>query len=148
MGFELIDHKDAVFEKMSCHVLREALEPKFQGSKNLHEMLPRDIDFYVMLSSICGLIGSRGQANYAAGNTYQDALAHFRRSKGLPATSLNLGNVQSIGYLAENLDRLKINPSVFTVLDGVREDQLLRAIEQVINPKTVECSFTDKLPLA
>jgi acyl carrier protein len=57
-----------------------------------------------MLSSLAGIIGSVSQANYAAGNTYQDALAHYRRSKGLPALSINLGIIRGLGYVAEHKD--------------------------------------------
>jgi hypothetical protein len=57
-----------------------------------------------MLSSLAGIIGSVSQANYAAGNTYQDALSHYRRSKGLPALSINLGIIGGLGYVAEHKD--------------------------------------------
>lgn len=68
----------------------------------MHELLPKDLDFFVMLSSLAGIIGAISQANYAAGNTYQDQLAYYRRSKGLPAVSLNLGAIEGTGYVAEN----------------------------------------------
>ncbi|KAL9616846.1 MAG: hypothetical protein Q9160_008302 [Pyrenula sp. 1 TL-2023] len=42
--------------------------------------------------------GTHGQANYAAGNAYQDALAQYLVSKGERAVALDLGNFQSIGH--------------------------------------------------
>ena len=62
-----------------------ALRPKLKATRNLHELLPADLDFFVCLSSIAGIIGSRGQANYNAGNSYQDALMHHRAASGLAA---------------------------------------------------------------
>lgn len=79
-----------------------ATKPKIQGSWNLHKVLPKDLDFFVMLSSVSGIIGNQGQANYAAGNTFQDALAHFRHRQGLRATALDLGAVRDIGHITEN----------------------------------------------
>lgn len=80
----------------------ESLKPKVQGSWNLHATLPRGMDFFILLSSASGVFGNPGQSNYAAGNTYQDELAHYRRSQGENATSLDLGLVLSEGVVAEN----------------------------------------------
>jgi hypothetical protein len=74
------------------------------GTWNLHELLPTDLDFFVVLSSLAGIIGSVSQANYAAGNTFQDALAHYRQKKGLAAQSLDLGVMMGIGYVEEHRD--------------------------------------------
>src|SRR3954454_5754004 len=74
---------------------------KIEGSWNLHEVLPKDMEFFILLSSASGIIGNTGQANYAAGCTYQDQLAHFRRRQGLAATSIDLGAVLGVGYIAE-----------------------------------------------
>jgi acyl carrier protein len=63
-----------------------------RGTWNLHlhtRALP--LDFFVCYSSAASLVGSPGQANYAAGNACMDAIAHHRRALGLPATSINWG---------------------------------------------------------
>ena len=54
-----------------------------------------------MLSSISAVIGNRGQAAYAAANSFLDDFAHYRASQGLPGTSINLGVVKEIGHVAE-----------------------------------------------
>ncbi len=60
------------------------------------------MDFFICLSSIAGIIGSGGQANYAAGNTYMDALAHYRIAHGEKAVSLDLGWMKAEGVVARN----------------------------------------------
>lgn len=58
-----------------------------------------------MLSSIAGVIGSAGQSNYAAGNTFQDALARHRRAQGEHGIALDLAAISGVGAVAErNLD--------------------------------------------
>lgn len=69
-----------------------AMAPKLMGSWNLHAAtaaLP--LDFFVLFSSAASALGSPGQGNYAAGNEFMDALAHYRRARGLPALSINWG---------------------------------------------------------
>ena len=96
----LIFFKDGLFETMSYHEWGSALRPKIQGSWNLHALLPKKMDFFVLLSSVSGIIGQRGQANYAAGNTYIDALAYHRIFHGEKAVSLDLGAMVSDRYLS------------------------------------------------
>ena len=88
-----------------------ALRPKVQGTWNLHNQLSRkDLDFFVMLSSVVGVAGNPSQANYGAAGTFLDAIAAFRKANGLPAVSLDFGMIQSVGYVAENdavAERLK-----------------------------------------
>lgn len=93
--------RDAIFDNFTFENWQTNLRPKVQGSWNLHKQLPRDMDFFVMLSSIVGLIGHRSQAGYAAGNTYQDALAYHRRACGLPAVSIDLGAMADVGTITE-----------------------------------------------
>ncbi|KAF2004140.1 polyketide synthase-like protein [Amniculicola lignicola CBS 123094] len=94
--------RDGSFEKMTDEDWHAALQPKFHGSWNLHTLLPPKMDFFIMLASQAGIAGSFGQANYAAGNTYQDALARHRVRHGEKAISIDLGTVGSVGYVAEN----------------------------------------------
>lgn len=89
--------QDAIFENMSYEDWVTATKPKIQGSWNLHELMPKNLDFFVFLSSCAGIIGARGQANYNAGNGFQDALAQHRRSKGLAGVSLDLGPILGAG---------------------------------------------------
>ncbi|KAK3304979.1 KR domain-containing protein [Chaetomium strumarium] len=100
---------DSVFDNMTHDQWRHATRPKMHGSWLLHQLLlphengnenERGLDFFVMLSSIAGVVGNRGQANYAAGNTYQDALAQYRRRRGLPAVAVDLGLMLGIGLIA------------------------------------------------
>ncbi|EGX51809.1 hypothetical protein AOL_s00043g828 [Orbilia oligospora ATCC 24927] len=102
--------RSALFSNMTHSEWSEALAPKASGSWNLHALLPEDMDFFILLSSIQGLMGPRTQGNYAAGNTYKDALAQYRISRGLKAVSLQLGLMDSDGYMAaaENEDEKRM----------------------------------------
>ncbi|KAM5486920.1 Type I Iterative PKS [Microsporum audouinii] len=96
--------KDAIFANMSLDDYYTAVKPKVQGSWNLHAILPKNLDFFILLSSGSGIVGKGGQSNYCIGNTYQDALARYRVSHGLKATALDLGIILSVGYAAEKAD--------------------------------------------
>ncbi|EXJ91415.1 hypothetical protein A1O1_04527 [Capronia coronata CBS 617.96] len=89
---------DSIFENMTFEKWKVATQPKIKGTWNLHDCLPKDLDFFIVLSSMSGIIGNAGQANYAAGNTYEDALAHYRRGQSLAATTLNVGLVTDASH--------------------------------------------------
>ena len=93
--------KDMTYGNMSYEAWRTASRVKTIGTMNLHETLPPDLDFFILLSSAAGIIGNRGQANYAAGNTFQDALAWHRAcSPRFPqAISLDLGPIIGAGMV-------------------------------------------------
>lgn len=93
---------------MSLEEWNDALRPKVDASWNLHHALGNDLDFFVLLSSTMGIIGNKEQSNYAAGNTFQDSLARYRLSQGLPAVSLDLPAIEDVGFVAETPELLEI----------------------------------------
>jgi hypothetical protein len=82
---------------MSPEESRDAVRPKVNGSWNLHHLLPTALDFFVMLFSHVGIRGLGGQANYAAGCTYQDGLARYQTARGEKAITLDLGPILLVG---------------------------------------------------
>ncbi len=74
----LINTQDVLFNDMTFDDWQAGVTCKTVGSLNLHRMLPSGMDFFILLSSASALIGLRGQANYNAGNTYEDAFARWR----------------------------------------------------------------------
>ncbi|KAH8164718.1 hypothetical protein CIB48_g3560 [Xylaria polymorpha] len=118
---------DVLFHKMTFEQWVTATRPKIQGSWNLHELLPHDLDFFIQLSSLAGIIGSISQANYSAGNTFQDALAQYRHAKGLPASSIDLGLMKDIGYAEEHKD-IAANKSSLK-LTSVGKDEFLHILK-------------------
>ncbi|KAF2106034.1 hypothetical protein BDV96DRAFT_607692 [Lophiotrema nucula] len=125
--------QDALFHSMSHSDWKSAMDPKIRGSWNLHTLLSNDLDFFVMLSSISGMIGSSGQSNYAAGNTYQDALAAFRVSQGQKAVSLNLGIMKDEGYLVNHSDTVEQLMRMKKLVEIPQED-LFAILEYYCNP--------------
>lgn len=81
---------------------RKVLEPKVDGAWNLH-LLTKDqpLDFFVTFSSVSSLLGSPGQANYAAANAFLDALAHYRHRQDRPSLSINWGPWANSGMAAK-----------------------------------------------
>ncbi|NKB76041.1 MAG: SDR family NAD(P)-dependent oxidoreductase [Gammaproteobacteria bacterium] len=76
--------------------------PKVHGSWYLHEMSQAlELDFFVLFSSVASLLSPPYQANHSAANAFLDTLAHFRQSRGLPATTINWGIWSEVGSAAE-----------------------------------------------
>jgi len=77
---------------LTPETLAATLRPKVWGAWHLHALTAdAPLDFFVLFSSIASVWGGKGQAHYAAANHFLDALAEYRRARGLPALTLNWG---------------------------------------------------------
>ncbi|KAK7976515.1 glycoside hydrolase [Apiospora arundinis] len=111
--------RDVMFEHMTFEDYNTVVRSKVAGAWNLHQALgEQQLDFFILLSSVAGIIGNRGQAAYAGANTFLDALARHRRRNGLAATSLALAAVADVGYLAAGSDGAERTAEVLKSLGG------------------------------
>ena len=98
--------QDTVFSNMTHSDWLKPVQPKVQGTQNLHTLSLEpssplsNLAFFITLSSLTGIGGSPSQANYTAGNSFQDALMAHRHAAGQPGVSINLGAIQDVGIVA------------------------------------------------
>ncbi|MCQ4043210.1 type I polyketide synthase [Streptantibioticus rubrisoli] len=83
---------DGVIDSLTGERIDRVLRPKVDAAWHLHELTrDRELSAFVLFSSVGGLFGGAGQGNYAAANTFLDALAEYRNAQGLTASSLAWG---------------------------------------------------------
>jgi hypothetical protein len=103
---------DGAFTALDPPRVDRVFEPKVDAAIHLHQLLP-SLELLVLFSSVSGVMGAAGQANYAAANTFLDALAAHRTQRGLPTLSLAWGlwEPSTIGMTAgltkNDLDRIR-----------------------------------------
>jgi epothilone polyketide synthase D len=88
---------------------------KVHGAWNLHQALLAEnvvVDFFVMYSSVSGVIGNAGQSNYAAANLFLDGLATLRQNMGLAALSVNWGPWGEVGMAS------RMDPAMIKMMGG------------------------------
>jgi len=130
--------RDNTFDKLAIDDWRDCTLPKLQGSWNLHLALPSGMDFFILMSSACGVFGNAGQGSYAAGNTYLDALARYRTARGEKTVALDLGILLGEGYVAEN-EQVMTRLLRMNLLAPMSLDKLFAMFDYYCNP---DCQFT------
>jgi len=100
--------EDAALGQQTSAGLLRVMAPKVLGSWNLHEAATGlALDHFVLFSSAASMLGSAGQANYAAANAFMDGLAMMRHARGLPAVSICWGPWEGAGMAAALDPRLR-----------------------------------------
>jgi polyketide synthase 12 len=96
---------DAVLTSLTPDRVDAVLRAKVDAAWNLHELSQdSNVSAFVVFSSMAGLVGSSGQASYAAANSFLDGLAAHRRAHGLPAISLGWGLWEQASEMTGGLD--------------------------------------------
>ncbi|MBI2374776.1 MAG: SDR family NAD(P)-dependent oxidoreductase [Deltaproteobacteria bacterium] len=92
---------DGTVLQQSWEKFARVMAPKVWGAWHLHEETrTMELESFVLYSSMASVIGSSGQSNHSAANSFLDALAFARRAEGLPATSMNWGPWSEVGAAA------------------------------------------------
>jgi polyketide synthase 7 len=104
---------DGLISSLTPERVDAVLRAKVDGAWNLHELTrDRDLSAFVVFSSMAGIVGTPGQANYAAANSFLDGLVAYRRSHGLPGLSLAWGLWEQASAMTAHLgDRDKARMS-------------------------------------
>ncbi|NYI95216.1 NAD(P)-dependent dehydrogenase (short-subunit alcohol dehydrogenase family)/acyl carrier protein [Streptomonospora nanhaiensis] len=99
---------DGALTELTPERFARAMAPKTAGAWHLTRLLGgRGLDFLVLYSSVSAVLGTPGQANYAAANAYLDALASLLRAEGVPALAVQWGSWAEAGMSARAEDAAK-----------------------------------------
>ena len=106
---------DGLIASLTPDRVDAVLRAKVDGAWNLHELTQHmDLSAFVMFSSMAGIVGTPGQGNYAAANSFLDGLAAYRRAHGLPGLSMAWGLWEQSSAMTQHLaDRDKARMSRF-----------------------------------
>ncbi|KAI0467673.1 hypothetical protein F4859DRAFT_525103 [Xylaria cf. heliscus] len=126
--------QDSVFENMTYAQWALTINSKVQSSWNLHNILPRDLDFFVLLSSLAGICGTVAQSNYAGGCSAQDALARYRTASGQKAISFDVGWMRNIGIIAEK-ESYQRNRKQAADMQQIDDTELLALLSLYCDPE-------------
>ena len=102
---------DGILLQQNWNRFHTVMAAKVQGAWNLHVQTQKHtLDCFVLFSSAASMLGSAGQANYSAANSFLDGLAHYRHRLGLPGLSINWGAWGKVGMASRRgvVERLQV----------------------------------------
>jgi NADPH:quinone reductase-like Zn-dependent oxidoreductase/acyl carrier protein len=124
---------DAIMANLDFERFMTVLNPKVLGADNLDNVTrTRDLDYFVMFSSVTTSMGNPGQGNYVAANAYMEGLARRRRAAGLPALAIGWGPILDVGVLARN-EKLQQNLKKIMGVSGLRAREALELMHQALS---------------
>ena len=123
---------DGALGNQSWERFEQVLWPKVLGAWHLHRAtMERDLDMFVLFSSVAGVLGNPGQSNHAAANAFLDQLAGHRRALGLPGQAIAWGAWSEIGEAEEQRERISRSIAV-TGVGWMTPQQGLRAFDRLV----------------
>ncbi|CZR44814.1 putative polyketide synthase [Fusarium proliferatum ET1] len=130
---------ESLFTSMSNEAWHTGIDPKWQGTWNLHNALQVHVDkdqtnepdFFLLTSSVSGTVGTATESNYCSANGFLDAFARWRRSRGQACVSVGLGMISEVGYLHENpeIESLLLRKGI----QPLNEDAFLQIVDLALN---------------
>uniref|UniRef100_UPI00245678AF SDR family NAD(P)-dependent oxidoreductase n=1 Tax=Nocardia brasiliensis TaxID=37326 RepID=UPI00245678AF len=134
---------DGTVETLTDAQLERVLRAKVDGAMNLHLLTENlELSGFLTYSSVAGVLGTPGQANYAAGNAFLDALVQHRRAHGLPGVSLAWGPWASDAGMTEGLsevDHARLSRWGLLPLDAADGCALFDAARAADRPLAIPC---------
>ena len=123
---------DGALGNQSWERFEQVLWPKVLGAWHLHRATEdRDLDMFVLFSSVAGVLGNPGQSNHAAANAFLDQLAAHRRALGLPGQTIAWGAWSELGEAEEQRERIAERLEARGT-DWITPQQGLRAFDQLV----------------
>ncbi|GAM41182.1 hypothetical protein TCE0_041r14117 [Talaromyces pinophilus] len=128
---------DSMYFNMTHEQWQKSLRSKIDSSWNLHQLLPANLDFFILLSSVSAVYGSPGQCNYAAACSVQDAIARHRIAVGRRAVSLNLALIRDAGAMVDH-DDFKLSANTIRDAKKVFCRDILAVLDRYCDPMNLE----------
>ena len=123
---------DAAIGNQNWESFQTVMWPKILGAWQLHRAtVDRDLDMFVLFSSVAGVLGNPGQANHAAANAFLDQLAAHRRSLGLAGQAIAWGAWSEIGEAEEQRERMTLR-SASGGLEWITPQQGIKAFDRLV----------------
>lgn len=128
---------DRVLERMTVEDWQRPLQTKLYGTRNLDEAFhSSSLDFFIMLSSLSGIVGTRGQANYAAGNAYQDAFAQCNGTSETAYIALDMGMIEDSTAYQGKVGQTRARNLLRQGWIPIKNEQFNAILEWALSPET------------